>query len=249
MIGFIDALRVELMHNRTPVFVTTILPAGINTPFFDKSLTRLDVKPRPSPPVYEPKLVADAILYAAEHPVREVYVGGAGRSIAWMKRPSPGLTDWLLSRFSYRPQLTDQPKSDQSSSNLYEHMEGLDRVQGSFSQEPDLSVSIPGSGCVPNYFGGADWVGRCWVCAAVTPANHSSISFDPLAAIGISRPVSDAIPSARIKLYNPLFLDIRIDLITFGLAYHRPTSIAPFQPARDGLLHLGQLHDGGDLAR
>lgn len=44
MIGFIDALRVELMHDRTPISVTTILPAGINTPFFDKSLTRLGVK-------------------------------------------------------------------------------------------------------------------------------------------------------------------------------------------------------------
>lgn len=81
MIGFIDALRVELMHDRTPVTVTTILPAGINTPFFDKSLTRVGVKPCPSPPVYEPGLVAEAILYAAEHPAREIYVGGAGRSI------------------------------------------------------------------------------------------------------------------------------------------------------------------------
>jgi NAD(P)-dependent dehydrogenase (short-subunit alcohol dehydrogenase family) len=135
MIGFIDALRVELMHDRVPISVTTILPAGINTPFFDKSLTRLGVKPRPSPPVYEPVLVANAILYAAEHPVREVYVGGAGRSIAWMQRMAPGLVDRLLSRFGYRPQLTDQHKTDQAPNNLYEHVEGYDRVQGSFSKE------------------------------------------------------------------------------------------------------------------
>jgi NAD(P)-dependent dehydrogenase (short-subunit alcohol dehydrogenase family) len=141
MIGFLDALRAELMHDGTPVSVTTILPAGINTPFFDKSLTRLGVKPRPSPPVYEPKLVADAILYAAEHPVREIYVGGAGRSIAWLNRLSPVLMDWLLSRFSYRPQLTDQPKSDQAPNNLYEHMEGQDQVQGTFGDET-RSVSL-----------------------------------------------------------------------------------------------------------
>jgi NAD(P)-dependent dehydrogenase (short-subunit alcohol dehydrogenase family) len=141
MIGFIDALRVELIHDRTPISVTTILPSGINTPFFDKSLTRLGVKPRPSPPVYEPGLVADAILYAAEHPVRELYVGGAGRSMAWMHRLSPGLTDLLFSRFSYRPQLTNQPKTDQSPNNLYEHMEGYDQVQGYFSKEA-RSVSL-----------------------------------------------------------------------------------------------------------
>ena len=135
MIGFIDALRVELMHDRTPISVTTILPAGINTPFFDKSLTRIGVKPRPSPPVYEPSLVAEAILHAAEHPVREIYVGGAGKSMEWLFLLSPNLTDWLLSRFGFRPQMTDQPKTDQAPNNLYEHMEGYDRAQGSFDKE------------------------------------------------------------------------------------------------------------------
>jgi NAD(P)-dependent dehydrogenase (short-subunit alcohol dehydrogenase family) len=141
MIGFIDALRVELMHDRTPISVTTILPAGINTPFFDKSLTRLGVKPRPSPPVYEPKLVADAILHAAEHPVRELYVGGAGKMMEWMHRLSPGLTDRIFSRLAYRPQLTDQPKTDTAPHNLYEHIEGYDRAQGSFSKEA-RSISL-----------------------------------------------------------------------------------------------------------
>ncbi|MGE5464900.1 MAG: SDR family oxidoreductase [Syntrophothermus sp.] len=135
MIGFIDALRVELMHDRTPVSVTTILPAGINTPFFDKSLTRIGVKPRPSPPVYEPRLVADAILHAAEHPAREIYVGGAGKSIEWLHLLSPGLVDRLLSRFGYRPQMTHTPKTDQAPSNLFEHIDGYDQVQGSFSQD------------------------------------------------------------------------------------------------------------------
>jgi NAD(P)-dependent dehydrogenase (short-subunit alcohol dehydrogenase family) len=141
MIGFIDALRVELLHDQTPVSVTTILPAGINTPFFDKSLTRLGVKPRPSPPVYEPRLVAEAILHAAEHPVREIYVGGAGKSMEWLHRLSPNLTDRLLSRFGYRPQMTNTLKTDQAPNNLYEHVDGYDHVQGSFDKEA-RSVSL-----------------------------------------------------------------------------------------------------------
>jgi NAD(P)-dependent dehydrogenase (short-subunit alcohol dehydrogenase family) len=141
MIGFIDALRVELMHDGTPVSVTTILPAGINTPFFDKSRTRLGVKPRPSRPIYEPSLVAEAVLHAAEHPVREIYVGGAGRSLAWMQRLAPTLVDRLLSRFGYRPQMTDEAKTDQAPNNLYDHMEGYDQVQGSFNKEA-RSVSL-----------------------------------------------------------------------------------------------------------
>jgi NAD(P)-dependent dehydrogenase (short-subunit alcohol dehydrogenase family) len=135
MIGFIDALRVELMHDRTPISVTTILPAGINTPFFDKSLTRLGVKPRPSPPVYGPGLVADAILYAAEHPVREIYVGGAGRMLVLLQGLVPNLADRLFSRFGYRVQMTNVPKSDQDPNNLYGHIDGYDQVQGSFDEE------------------------------------------------------------------------------------------------------------------
>lgn len=135
MIGFIDALRVELMHDRTPVSVTTILPAGINTPFFDKSLTRIGVKPRPSPPAYEPVLVANAILYAAEHPVREIYVGGAAKFMEWMHRLSPSLTDQLLSRFGYRPQMTNTAKTDHAPNNLYEHTEGFDQTTGAFDRE------------------------------------------------------------------------------------------------------------------
>ena len=141
MIGFIDALRVELMHDRTPISVTTILPAGINTPFFDKSLTRIGVKPRPSPPVYEPSLVAEAILYAAEHPVREIYVGGAGKMIERMHSLAPRLTDWLLSRFGYQPQRTDISKTDRAPHNLYEHIEGYDQAQEAFSDEA-RSISV-----------------------------------------------------------------------------------------------------------
>jgi short-subunit dehydrogenase len=43
--GFIEALRVELMREGAPVSVTQVMPATINTPFFDKARTKLGVKP------------------------------------------------------------------------------------------------------------------------------------------------------------------------------------------------------------
>lgn len=135
MVGFIDALRMELMHDHTPISVTTVLPASINTPFFDKSLTRLGVKPRPIPPVYQPELVAEAILYAAEHPVRDIYVGGAGKLLVFFHHLAPRLVDWVFSRFGFRTQKTDQPETDRAPHNLYEHIEGYDQVHGSFGKE------------------------------------------------------------------------------------------------------------------
>jgi hypothetical protein len=73
-------------------------------------------------------------LYAAEHPVRELHVGGAGKLLEIFERMAPNLSDRVLSRIGYRGQMTDQPKADEEHS-LYEHLEGYDHVQGSFSEE------------------------------------------------------------------------------------------------------------------
>ncbi|MBD0265234.1 MAG: SDR family NAD(P)-dependent oxidoreductase, partial [Tolypothrix sp. Co-bin9] len=50
--GFLEALRVELMHEKLAISVTEIMPAGINTPLFNKARTKLGVKPMPTPPIY-----------------------------------------------------------------------------------------------------------------------------------------------------------------------------------------------------
>jgi NAD(P)-dependent dehydrogenase (short-subunit alcohol dehydrogenase family) len=75
--AFLEALRVELKHEGWPISVTQVLPGTINTPFFDKARTKLGVKPVGLPPIYEPGVVTDVILYAAEHPARDLVAGGA----------------------------------------------------------------------------------------------------------------------------------------------------------------------------
>ncbi|MCA1849247.1 MAG: SDR family NAD(P)-dependent oxidoreductase, partial [Actinobacteria bacterium] len=69
--GFLESLRVELRREGWPIGVTNVMPAAINTPFFDKARTRLGVKPKGFPPVYAPGVVSDAILYAAEKAPRD----------------------------------------------------------------------------------------------------------------------------------------------------------------------------------
>src|SRR4028118_552758 len=77
--GFLEALRVELKHQGLPISVTSIKPAVINTPFYNNGRTKLGVKPTGIPPYYQPSLVADAILYVAEHPTRDFIVGDVGK--------------------------------------------------------------------------------------------------------------------------------------------------------------------------
>lgn len=133
--GFLEALRMELAREGTSISVTEVMPSGINTPFFNKARTRLGVKPRPAPPVYQPQLVADAILHAAENATRESIVGGAGYALAVSEKISPLLTDKVLSLMAFEGQHTDEPKTEDAPDNLYQTLEGFDAVEGDFSDE------------------------------------------------------------------------------------------------------------------
>jgi len=131
--GFVETMRMELAHDKERVSVTEILPASINTPFFNHARTKIGVKPMGAPPIYEPGIVADAILYAATHPVREMIVGGAGKAMVASQRASSRLTDALFTRVGFKAQETKEPKSADAPNDLYAPNTGDNRVQGDFS--------------------------------------------------------------------------------------------------------------------
>ncbi len=124
IIGFADALRMELEYERSPIQITLIMPSYINTPFFDHARSKLGVKPKPVPPVYDPRVVGDAILFAAEHRRREIVVGGIGKLITVMQRISPALLDRLMvfRGTMFKQQMTEEP--DNRRDNLFEPSRG-----------------------------------------------------------------------------------------------------------------------------
>lgn len=131
--GFLEAMRLELQHEGIPISVTSVKPAVINTPFWNNSLTKLGVKPTGIPPYYDPKLVADAILYVSEHPTRDFLVGDVARILDVLQRLSPELADSLLLLIGFQAQRTDEPKSPSDQNNLYEPVPTDTRVDGDFS--------------------------------------------------------------------------------------------------------------------
>lgn len=133
-IGFIDAMRLELKNAGYPISVTNIMPGVINTPFYNKGKTKLGVKPTGVPPYYNASLVTDAILYAAENPVRDYIVSDVGRILDIAQRISPGLVDALLLAVAFPFQKTDEPKSEEAPNNLYEPIQGYDKVDGDFDK-------------------------------------------------------------------------------------------------------------------
>jgi short-subunit dehydrogenase len=96
--GWTDALRTELEADRVPVSVTLIKPGPIDTPYTQHAKNYLRDQPKHAPPVYAPESVAQAILHAAEHPVRELFVGGAAKLVATMQKVSPRLTDKFVEK-------------------------------------------------------------------------------------------------------------------------------------------------------
>ncbi len=130
--GFTDSLRCELLHDKSGVRVTMVQLPGVNTPQFDQVETTLDHHPMPVPPIYQPELAARAVLWAADHPRREVYVGEPTPLTIWGGRLAPGLVDRYLARTNYKAQQTDQPIPSDRPSYLWEPIPGDRGAHGIF---------------------------------------------------------------------------------------------------------------------
>jgi NAD(P)-dependent dehydrogenase (short-subunit alcohol dehydrogenase family) len=116
--GFVRSLRMELAAEGAPIAVAQVQPAAIDTPLFRVARTRLGVEPKPPGPVYDPDVVAELIVHAAEHPSRDLYAGGGGWGLALLSRVAPGVTDVVLSRVGEPLQRSDTPKSPTDPANL-----------------------------------------------------------------------------------------------------------------------------------
>jgi short-subunit dehydrogenase len=122
--GFTDSLRMELEHDRLPISVTLIKPYSIDTPYAEHAKNYLAMEPAFPLPVYAPDVVAEAILHCAEHPTRDVYVGGSGKILSTIGNLAPRLTDKIMTSF-FEMQLSDRPEEDRTNNSLYAPTTGL----------------------------------------------------------------------------------------------------------------------------
>ena len=129
--GFLEALRVELQRDGVPVSVTQIMPGTINTPLFDNARTKMGVKPVAPPPAYAARIVADAIVHAAQHPVRDLVVGGSAKALITAEKFAPRLVDALLRTVGYELHDTGERKSADAGDNLDAPLTAHDTVDGS----------------------------------------------------------------------------------------------------------------------
>jgi short-subunit dehydrogenase len=125
--GFTDALRIELEAENAPVSVTLIKPGAIDTPYPQHARNYMRQEPKHAPPVYAPAEVARAILYAATHHKREIFVGGSAKAMSTLSHVAPGTMDRVGSMM-IRQQQRNEPARDPAGAL---HEAGVDgRVRG-----------------------------------------------------------------------------------------------------------------------
>jgi NAD(P)-dependent dehydrogenase (short-subunit alcohol dehydrogenase family) len=130
--GFNDSLRSELLHDKSKVRVTMVQLPAMNTPQFSWVKSRLPRKPQPVPPIYQPEIGADAVLFAAHNDRREMYVGYPTVEAIVGDKISPGLADWYLARNGYDAQQTDEVVEPDRRDNLWEAVPGDHGAHGTF---------------------------------------------------------------------------------------------------------------------
>lgn len=129
--GFTDGLRMELERENAPVSVTLIKPGAIDTPYKHHAKNYLPNEPENPAPLYAPHVVAEAILHCAEHPVRDVFVGGGGKALSALGNYLPRVTDKVMEWTMFDAQKSDQPQRNNEAHNLYHPADGL-RERGGY---------------------------------------------------------------------------------------------------------------------
>ena len=115
-----ENLRMDIEREGLPISVTLIKPAGIHTPFPEHARNHMDEPPRIPQVVYGPELVADAILFAAEHSRRQIYVGGYGFMLSVLGRLFPRITDRVMEvALVATQQAPDEPGDPAARDNLF----------------------------------------------------------------------------------------------------------------------------------
>jgi NAD(P)-dependent dehydrogenase (short-subunit alcohol dehydrogenase family) len=141
--GFMDALRCELLHDGSRVRVTMVQMPALNTPQFGWVKSRLPHKAQPVPPIYQPEVAAEAIVWVAHHPRRELAVGFSTVAAIIGNKIAPWLGDWYLSRVGYAAQQTDEPADPNRPHNLWEPVPGDHGAHGTFeARARDASLQL-----------------------------------------------------------------------------------------------------------
>jgi NAD(P)-dependent dehydrogenase (short-subunit alcohol dehydrogenase family) len=141
--GFTDSLRCELLHDKSNIHITMVQLPALNTPQFNWCKTRLPRQPQPVPPIFQPEVAAEAIVWAAHHRRREVYVGFPSVKAIVGNKIVPQLADQYLARTGYDSQQMHETVDPNRPDNLFNPVPGDHGAHGIFDAcSHDSSIQL-----------------------------------------------------------------------------------------------------------
>ena len=130
--GFTDSLRCELIHDKKDIHICIVEMPAVNTPQFSWVKSRLPNKAQPVPPIFQPEVAADAIVFATTHKRREIYVGLPTVEAIVVNKIAPGFLDRHLAHTCFKAQQTEEPKNPDQPDNLFAPVECDFGAHGTF---------------------------------------------------------------------------------------------------------------------
>lgn len=133
--GFHDSLLTELLHDGSKVRVSMVNLPAINTPQFRWIRNHMPRKAQPFGTIFEPEVAARAIVWASEHPRRELNVGWSTTQAILANAFAPELLDRYLGRIGYDKQQGDELEEPGRADNLFAPVGGDAGAHGVFSDQ------------------------------------------------------------------------------------------------------------------
>lgn len=139
--GFTDSLRSELMHDGSAVRLTHVHVPAVNTPQSLRQRNKMPKQQQPVPPLFDPDVIASAIIAAADEAPRERMIALPTTKAVTGQKFVPGLLDRFLATAAWDPQFVDEPNT-QTGDILFDTLPGdpgahgpyRDREQGADTQ-------------------------------------------------------------------------------------------------------------------
>ena len=147
IMGFIDSLRCELIHQNSHIHISIVQMPAMNTPQFEWVRNKMPRKAQPVPPIFQPEVGARAVYYAAHHRRREIYVGRSTVMAIVGQKIAPGLLDIYLGKTGYNSQQHDGKENPNRPDNLWKPVPADFAAHGIFDsrashESPELWLDL-----------------------------------------------------------------------------------------------------------
>ncbi len=133
--GFVESVRSELIHDKINVRVSMVHLPGVNTTQFIWTKNKMPHKVRPTGPIYQPELAAEAILFVLENERRQLYLGYPTVEAIVGEKFIPGLLDKYLAHAAWEGAMLPQPADPNHVDNFWQPVPGDQGAHGPFDNE------------------------------------------------------------------------------------------------------------------